>query len=90
MTSMESQIIAKLNEIVAGTLGLDRVELAPHMTASDVEGWDSVSTIQILVAIEAEFGIRFRTAEMASIENVGGLVSRIVDHLSERSRKAQA
>jgi len=59
----------------------DSLELAPETTADDVEEWDSVTTIELMVALEQEFGIRFKTGEMASLENVGQLADRIRAHL---------
>ena len=42
-----------------------------------MEGWDSVSSIALMVALEREFGIRFNTGEMAGLEDVGQLAERI-------------
>jgi acyl carrier protein len=47
--------------------------LRPEMTASDVENWDSISHIDLMVGIEREFGVRFTTAEIAGLKNVGDL-----------------
>jgi len=79
------EIWRRLERTVEEVLGLEELELHEATTAADVEGWDSVSTVEILVALEDEFGIRFRTGEMASLENVGQLVERIQRHLRERS-----
>jgi acyl carrier protein len=49
----------------------------PSTTAEDVEGWDSVSNIELMVALEARFGISFRTGEIASLKNVGELADAI-------------
>jgi len=68
---------ARVTEIVADVLGLDDLKLEPSMTAADVDGWDSLAHVQIIVAVEKSFGIRFSTGEIASIENVGVLFDRI-------------
>jgi len=47
-------------------------------TAPDVKGWDSLSHINLIVAIEREFRIRFKTAEVTGMKNVGDLIDLIV------------
>lgn len=71
------QILARVSSIVADVVGVDDLSLAPAMTAADVDGWDSVANIQIVVAVEKAFDIRLRTGEIASLKNVGELVERI-------------
>ena len=60
----------------------DDVVLKPSTVASDVDGWDSVSNIELMVALEKEFEIRFNTGEMASLANVGQLLQRIATRLN--------
>ena len=78
----DAEILERLNGVVSDTLDLDTVSLQPSTTAADVDGWDSLAHIQIIVAIERSFGIRLRVGEMASIANVGELVSRIATRLN--------
>lgn len=79
----DAEILERLNGVVSDTLDLD-VSLQPSTTAADVEGWDSLAHIQIIVAVERSFGIRLRVGEMASIANVGELVSRIATRVNAR------
>jgi acyl carrier protein len=51
-------------------------------SAKDVEGWDSLTYINLIVAIEREFSIRFTTAEIARLKNVGELADLIAGKLS--------
>ncbi len=51
--------------------------LEPATTAKDVEGWDSLTHIQLLVAVEKEFGVRFNTGEVAGLANAGEMVQLI-------------
>ena len=80
----EAEILDRLNGVVSDTLDLDTLSLQPSMTAADVEGWDSLAHVQIIVAIERSFGIRLRVGEMSSIANVGELVSRIASRVNAR------
>jgi acyl carrier protein len=77
----DDQILQQVGEIVAETVGLETLVLTATTTAADVEGWDSLTNVQIIVAIEKRFGIRLRTGEIASIKNVGELVARISSRL---------
>jgi len=58
---------------------LDQPHLAITMrtTADEVEGWDSFNHVNIVVAIENEFGINFNTAEMEELREVGEIVKLI-------------
>jgi acyl carrier protein len=47
------------------------------MTANDVEGWDSLSHVNLIVAIETKFGIRFNQKELLSFKNIGDLLNCI-------------
>jgi acyl carrier protein len=80
----EAEIFERVGTIVAETLDLDQVVLDASTTASDIEGWDSLANVQIIVAIEKQFGIRFRTGDIAAIKNVGELVARIASGISGR------
>jgi acyl carrier protein len=58
--------------------------LRPEMTAADVERWDSLRHIDLIVGIELEFRVRFTTAEVTSLRNVGDLAA-----LVEKKRAAR-
>ncbi len=72
------EIFEKLNEIFIDVLDLDECELQEGTSANDFEEWDSLSHIQLIVAIEKTFGIRFSAKEIMSFENVGCLVDAIM------------
>jgi len=71
------EIWTKLKALVAEVLGTDEVALSRETVAADVDGWDSVTHVEILVAIEQTFGVQFRTSELAGMQNVGDLVERL-------------
>jgi acyl carrier protein len=75
---MENQmIIEKLNEIFADVLDNPDISITDTTTADQVEGWDSLSHIQIVVSLEKEFKIRFTSREIQSWTNVGEMVDCI-------------
>ena len=76
---MERQeIFEKLNEIFCDVLDLDEVELTDETSADDIEEWDSLSHIQLIVAIEKEFKLKFTSKEIMSWKNVGEMVNCII------------
>jgi acyl carrier protein len=81
----ELDILRRVTTIVADVLGHDSLTLEPSMTAADVDGWDSVAHIQILVAVEQAFKVRFRTGELGAVQNVGALVQRIAARLERQA-----
>jgi acyl carrier protein len=65
-----------LGEVFEEVLGR-RVELRPETTAADVEGWDSVVHVMLVLASERKFGVRFESSEIANAANVGEFVSLV-------------
>lgn len=55
----------------------DSIVLTPELTADDVEGWDSLSHVNLIIAVEIEFGIEFTQAEVRTFENVRALMNAI-------------
>ncbi len=51
--------------------------LSPSMTASDVDEWDSLSHIRLVLAIEKAFGLKFNASEISKVQNVGEFVDLI-------------
>ncbi len=76
---MERQeIFAKLNEIFVDIMDLDEVNLTETTCADDIEEWDSLTQIQLVVAIEKAFGIKFTSKEISDWQNVGEMVNTIM------------
>jgi acyl carrier protein len=67
----------RLNEIFCEVFDDDDIKIAPEMTANDIDGWDSLSHVNLIVAIEAKFNIRFSQKELLTFKNVGDLLNSI-------------
>jgi acyl carrier protein len=76
MTSTDT-IYQSLNEIFRDILDDDLIDLKPETTAQDVEGWDSLANVQIMLNVERQFGIRLSAGKIAELRNVGDLVATI-------------
>jgi acyl carrier protein len=73
----ESEIYQRLTKIFHDVMDDDSIVLTPELTAADVKEWDSFNHINLIVAIEQSFKIKFQTAELESMKNVGHLVALI-------------
>ena len=72
-----SDILAKVQEVFRDELEVEDLALTDETTADDVEEWDSLSHVQLVVALEKAFGIKFTSREILSWDNVGDLVDCI-------------
>ena len=76
-------VFEKLSEIFIDVLDLDESPiLKDETTADDIEDWDSLSNIQLIVAIEKQFGIKFTSYEITSWIDMGEMVDCIIKKLS--------
>ena len=71
----EAEIRAALTEIFRDVLVCDELVLTPTLCAKDVVGWDSFKQIEIIIATEERFGIKFHTRELDRLHNAGDLVA---------------
>ena len=72
-----SHTYRKLTEIFREVFDDDTLVLTPNTTAADVNGWDSVAHIGLIVAIEQRLGIRFKSSELEAMHNVGQLAGLV-------------
>ena len=70
-------ITERLNKLFRKVFDDESIVLSPELTANDVDGWDSLSHINLLIAIELEFGIEFKQNEIQSFADVGELMQSI-------------
>ena len=72
-----NDILSRVQEIFRDELELDDLVLTDETTADDVEEWDSLSHVQLVVALEKAFNIKFTSREILSWDNVGDLIECI-------------
>lgn len=80
----QSQVIEKLQGIF-DQLFLDPVKLSAELSAEEVDEWDSLMQISLVVAVESAFGIRFRVGEVEATQNVGQFADLIAARAAEQT-----
>jgi acyl carrier protein len=73
----EAEIYAALEEIFQDVFLRDDITLKPETTAKDIAGWDSFKQIEIILAVESQYHIKFNTRELDSLQSVADLVRAI-------------
>ena len=75
-------LISQLNEIFIDVLDVEEIELTRETTAHDIDEWDSLSHIMLIVAIEKHFKIKFTSREIQSWKNVGEMIDCIENRMA--------
>jgi len=78
----KSLLLSEIQNIMRDVLDDESIVLNETTTANDVEGWDSLTHIQLIVAIEKHFKIKFSSKEILSWINVGEMVDAVFSRLS--------
>ena len=73
----EGQIYERLSAIFVDVFDDDTLALKAETTADDVDGWDSLSHIRLVLSVEKAFNVKFSAAEVGKLKNVGELVGLI-------------
>jgi len=76
-------ITEKLTRVFREVFDDDTLVLTDEMTADDVDAWDSLSHVNLMIAIEIAFGIEFKQNEIQSFANVGELRNGIEEKLDQ-------
>jgi acyl carrier protein len=76
------EILKKVSQVFAEVLEENELELTNDTTAKDVDGWDSLTHVELIYSLEQEFGITFTSMEMQSWNNVGEMLGTIYTKLN--------
>lgn len=74
----DDQILAKLSKVFSDVFD-EEINLSRSTTASDIEEWDSLNQIKIILACEKEFVVRLNARDINSLDNIGAMI----DHLKK-------
>lgn len=72
------EVFEKMNAIFRDNFDDEEIVLTDETSAQDIEDWDSLEQINLIVAIQNEFGIKFNIDEVNAMKNVGEMVSSIL------------
>jgi len=71
------EIYRKLTHIFQDLFDNPELVLSPALTANDVDGWDSLNLVRLVVAVQKAFGVKFSALEIGNLANVGEFVELI-------------
>jgi len=74
----KDRVLTRVNEIFRDVLDNEHLIITYQTTANDVEDWDSLNHIQLVVAIEKQFNLRFTSREILGWRNVGEMIDSII------------
>jgi acyl carrier protein len=72
----ESEIYTRLNEVFQDVFE-EAIEVTPQLSAKDVDGWDSLTHIRLILTVEKAFKIKFSTSEVGKLQDVKDLIALI-------------
>ncbi len=74
----KAAVMDRLQEVFRAVFDDPTIVITPETTADDIPGWDSMNHIMIVVESERRFGLKFRTAEIEELRNIGDFVTLIL------------
>ena len=75
------EVFEKLNEVFRDVFDDESITVTDATTANDIDDWDSLEHINLLAAIEQEFGMKFNMGQVVSMKNVGEMVDIIISKI---------
>ena len=73
----KSEVFERLNNVFRDVFD-DTIVVKEETTSKDIEDWDSLEHINLIVAVEQEFGMKFNMNEVTTMKNVGDMVNIII------------
>ena len=77
---------SRLQEVFRQVFDDDELVIEPKTTAADIEGWDSINHVNLVLAVERAFGVRLAASGIANLKNVGELANLLDAQLRNRPR----
>ncbi|HLD98912.1 MAG TPA: acyl carrier protein [Bdellovibrionota bacterium] len=83
MNRDRKHILQRLNQIFIEVFDDFAINLSERTTAADIDGWDSIMHISLVVTIEKEFGLRLNAAEVGRLQDVGAMIDILVERATK-------
>lgn len=74
-----NEILPRLNEVFRDVFGDSSLSVNENTTSADIEDWDSLEHINLIAAVENEFGLHFKMREVSGMKNVGEMLAIIAE-----------
>lgn len=78
-----NDVVKRLTQVFRDVFDDDSIVISDSTTSADIEDWDSIEHINLVDAVEKEFGLRFKMREVSGMKNVG----EMIDIICERGKK---
>lgn len=76
------EVFVKLNEVFQDVFDDESIEVSEATTSNDIEDWDSLEHINLIAAVEQEFGVKFNMGQVVTMKNVGEMADIILSQLN--------
>jgi len=80
-----SDVTDRVRTIVASVLRVPADALDPTSSPDTIASWDSLNHMQLILALEENFGLRFAVDEMEAMQSVGGIIAILSERISEQA-----
>lgn len=77
----KEEVFERLNEVFRDVFDDETITVGETTTANDIEDWDSLEHINLMAAVESEFGIKFSMGQVVTMKNVGEMADIILQKL---------
>jgi acyl carrier protein len=81
MRMTREEVYATLNEVFQDVFDDESIEVNDETTSDDIEDWDSLEHINLIAAVEQEFGMKFNMGQVVTMKNVGEMVDIILSQI---------
>jgi acyl carrier protein len=79
-----AEVFAKIRDVLSDLADKPDLQITEATTAQDVDEWDSVNHVKLIIAIETDYKVRFTPDEISNLNNVGDLVDLTEKKLGNR------
>jgi len=83
-----SSILSEVTEVVRDVFGEDDIVLTETTTAGDIDGWDSLMHLNLVIGFEQQFKVRFSTAEIAQMKETGENIGTLVQLIARKTGRS--
>jgi len=83
-------ILNKLLTVFRDVFEDDELKISAATKSADVEGWDSLRHVSLMLNVEQAFGVKFTSSQVASLKNVGELIELVESRLASKSGEGRA